>query len=267
MILLDLSAVLYFKALKMDISDYKGLNKLFTREYKRYERQFGKKYGKPVVCSDCSPYWRHEIFPNYKKNRKKPTDFDVDTYKQSYKKIVETIATKTNIIAINVMGLEADDGLFLLSDVVVDGFENMLVTEDKDLIQTKKYCGKDIPIFAPRRKIFITDTDYSLYSHIVRGDASDGIPNIKSDTDTYVTDGKRSKVISKKRLNESKLKKDLKIIHNDESIYSRFLLNHTLIDMRNIPTEYKKKLRVAFGEQLNMYHDVRLIQTTKFFLR
>ena len=71
-----------------------------------------------------------------------------------------------------------------------------------------------------------------LIEHIIKGDVSDGIPNVLSDSDTFVVESKRQKPCGKKKI--SQIKENLE----DESIQDNLERNQKLIDMTKIPNEY-----------------------------
>ena len=47
------------------------VRKSIVRVIGRIAKKFGPEYGKVVLCYDDKNYWRREIFPFYKQNRKK----------------------------------------------------------------------------------------------------------------------------------------------------------------------------------------------------
>ena len=86
-------------------------------------------------------------------------------------------------------------------------------------------------------------------THIIKGDKSDGIPNILSDDDTFVNQ-KRQKPISQKKIN---------LWINQEPTYfcttkkelDNYTRNKILIDMDCIPDELEDKILVEYNTQLN----------------
>ena len=54
-----------------------------------------------------------------------------------------------------------------------------------------------------QKKFVVVDNPKTfLFEHIVKGDSSDGVPNVLSEDDCFVTDGKHQKPITRKRLEE-----------------------------------------------------------------
>ena len=70
---------------------------------------------------------------------------------------------------------------------------------DKDFIQLQKY--KNVSQYSPITKKFVNGEDPALYlkEHILKGDASDGIPNVLSPDNTFV-DGLRQRPLGKKKI-------------------------------------------------------------------
>ena len=64
----------------------------------------------------------------------------------------------------------------------------MILSGDKDFIQLHKY--KNVTQYSPITKKFVNgiDPDEYLYEHILKGDVSDGVPNVLSVDNTF-TDG------------------------------------------------------------------------------
>ena len=74
MILIDLSQTIYsviFQNAKEGLSE-SMVRSMTLVTLLSYKKQFGQKYGNPVVAVDSmTGYWRRDIFPHYKMNRKK----------------------------------------------------------------------------------------------------------------------------------------------------------------------------------------------------
>jgi hypothetical protein len=115
---------------------------------------------------------------------------------------------------LHVNGAEADDVIAVMAkwsqsnQLLTEGlFEEpqkmLIVSSDKDFIQLQKY--KNVRQWSPMQKKFVqgSQKDVIEYTveHIVKGDSGDGIPNILSKDDTFVS-GERQKPFSSKRLPE-----------------------------------------------------------------
>ena len=84
--------------------------------------------------------------------------------------------------------------------------------------------------------------DFTI-EHIVKGDAGDGVPNILSKDDVFVT-GDRQKPVSAKRLAEF-YEKGIDACRNDEE-RRNWQRNATLVAFDNIPKSVKDEILEAY---------------------
>ncbi|CAB5221043.1 RnaseH [uncultured Caudovirales phage] len=204
-----------------------------------YNNKFGEKYGEMVIACDDKNYWRKQIFPYYKANRKKARDkseLDWNTIFEYFNKIRSEIQEYFPYRLIKIDTAEADDIIAtLVKKYSVEGEEIMILSGDKDFIQLHKY--PNVKQYDPVRKKMIHHDDPSkyLFEHIMKGDAGDGVPNILSDDDTFVTD-KRQKPMTQKKMDQ--------IYYSPEQIDSAYMRNFSrnqqMIDLTYIP-EYISK--------------------------
>jgi len=86
MILIDNTQII----LSSIFSQYKGpdevneemIRHITLNTYRYYRNRFFQDYGELVICQDAGNYWRKEIFPYYKHNRKKAQAKDEFYWKQ-----------------------------------------------------------------------------------------------------------------------------------------------------------------------------------------
>lgn len=221
-----------------------------------FKKRFSKQYGTPVVCVDEKPYWREAIHPYYKKNRKKARDdskIDWKAFGENFAQVKEDIDEYSPYPCIRVPRAEADDGISVLTQYAYARREPvMIISSDKDMIQLQaKYKG--VKQFSPNRKKLLTtkDADYDLLTHIVKGDAVDGIPNIFSRDDILVNpDGERQKSVTKKMLQEVHECDDpLDWDALDDESRKKFKRNRMLIDATYIPERLKDRIIESYEEQ------------------
>lgn len=97
--------------------------------------------------------------------------------------------------------------------------------------------------YSPRLKEFMVETDPELYRRtmIITGDAGDGVPNIMSDDDTFVTPAKRQKPMTAKRL---KAYLDMHFSEMPEDIQKAHERNRKMIDLvqPSIPDDLVKEI-------------------------
>jgi len=110
----------------------------------------------------------------------------------------------------------------------------MIVSGDKDFIQLQRF--KNVEQYAPiQKKVVGDDVDPKnfLIEQILKGDRSDGVPNVLSPDDIFVT-GEKQKPVTKKRIHELGLLRSF-----DRQIQKNIDRNIQLIDLTKIPKVYE----------------------------
>ena len=214
---------------------------------KSYKKKYGKTHGEVVICCDGRNYWRKGYYAHYKANRKKARDAsDLD-----WKMVFDTLGTiREDIVkhfpykVMHIDNCEADDIIAVLTKQTQEfGFNEpvMIVSADHDFKQLHKY--KNVNQFSPMTKKLVTAKQSELHAsyieHIVKGDAGDGIPNILSKDDVFVT-GTRQTTVSAKRLAEF-IENGEAACRNDEEIRN-YARNQTLIDFHFIPGDVQNTI-------------------------
>ena len=226
----------------MVLNSIRGINKKFRKDY-----------GELVIASDGKHSWRKQIFPNYKANRKKnreqsghdwETIFDVINRIKSeliefmpYKLIEVETAEADDVIAVLIRKMEKIVGPNHAKKILI-------VSGDKDFIQLHNEWVKQYnPIL---NKYVGKDETPSIYikEHILKGDRSDGVPNILSDDNVFV-EGRRQRPLSKKKINELICAGFLYTALNDEE-RKNYDRNQKLIDLTYIPQELEEKIKSEF---------------------
>lgn len=214
---------------------------------KSYKKKYGQDYGDVVVCCDGRNYWRRQYFEHYKASRKKNREAsDLD-----WKMIFDTLGTIRDEIKENfpykVMHLdqcEADDIIAVLTQQTQEfGFnENvMIVSSDKDFKQLHKFGN--VKQYSPLLRKMITAKKSEIHenyiTHIVKGDTGDGIPNILSKDDCFVTSTRQTPV-SAKRLAEF-MENGIDACRSDEE-KRNWQRNQVLVNFEMIPEDIKKTI-------------------------
>jgi hypothetical protein len=197
-----------------------------------------------VLCLDGRNYWRKKIFPYYKQNRKKSQEkqtFDWKTFHESFNIIKQEFTENLPYKVIEVEGAEADDIIAVLCTIFGNQRDVVVVSSDKDLLQIQMNLASRVKQYSPFHKKFLQAdyNSYSLFEHVVKGDPGDGIPNILSDDDVFLCEGKRSRPIRSSQIEAwSKFGLDNpEGFCNDLVELEKFRRNRTLIDLRMIPKE------------------------------
>jgi hypothetical protein len=236
---------------------------------KSYKRKFGKEYGDLVLCYDSKRYWRRSFFEHYKSNRKKDREKSghdwnsiFDVLNQVRQEIKENLPYRVVVVE----GTEADDVIAVLckeQGIINTRLQNnmqppskvLILSGDKDFIQLQKYSF--VKQYNPVQKKYVDGVDPKVYvmEHVVKGDRSDGIPNIFSQDDTFAI-GMRQKPVPRKLLNilvNSNLSD-----HLNEQQMKNWERNSTLIDLEKIPANVADDI-------LNEYYSVSPAPKSKLY--
>jgi 5'-3' exonuclease len=231
-----------------------------------YRARFTEDYGEVVICCDSRHYWRKDYFPNYKANRKvdrKKSEYNWDLIFETLNKIRDEIKENFPYKVIEVYGAEADDIIATLSKSEKDN--TIIISSDKDFIQLHSDTIKQ---YSPVVKKFIDNKNPKQYlkEHIIKGDRSDGVPNVLSADDTFISD-KRQKPIRKTviaELLEEMNRFEPTLLYNivrcpKDTWIRNWQRNETLIDLTKIPQNLAFSIQQEFenvktGKRENLFN-------------
>jgi len=247
MILVDLNQVLisnYMAQTKgQEMPNIAMFRHMVLNSIRGYNLKFKEEYGEQILCSDASDPWRRELFPNYKYQRRQGREENPDTWINLFDIIMEVkdeISQNLPYMVLHVDNAEADDIIAILCREANNNKEKvMIVSGDKDFIQLQKY--DKVKQYSPIQKKFVgTDLNPVVFLHeqIIKGDRSDGIPNILSDDNVFVT-GEKQQPIHKKRLEEWSKLDNIPLGSITRLNYQR---NKKLIDLEEIPIKLKENI-------------------------
>ena len=179
-----------------------SIRRSIVRVLARIQKQFGAEYGTMVLCYDDKSYWRSQVFPYYKKNRKQEREtskYDWDLVFSVLNTIRDEIRRNLPYYVIQVQGAEADDVIATLTRRHHIEEKILILSADKDFIQLQTH--DNVKQYDPIRNRWIECEDPVNYlqEHIIRGDRSDGIPNILT-CDDAIVNGKAQKKMSKLKI-------------------------------------------------------------------
>lgn len=253
MILIDLNQVLISNLMQQIGSNPKVkldedlIRHMVLNSLRSYVKQFKQKYGEIVVCCDSRRYWRRDVFPFYKSNRRKDrekSDFDWNLIFETLGTIRQELKENFPYRVLEVEGAEADDIIAVLSARAAPNEQVLILSSDKDFVQLQKY--QNVVQYSPILKRYVEAGDPHLYvkEHIIRGDRGDGIPNFLSADNTFAL-GERQKVINSKKLAEWLHKTPEDFCVNDNMLrgYKR---NQMLVDLDFIPETIKQSIVEAY---------------------
>ena len=201
-----------------------------------YVKKFKESHGPEVVIAcDNKNYWRRDIFPYYKASRKKAREasgHDWNTIFECLNKIRDELRDHSPYKVITVDTCEADDIIATLTMKHSATQPIMILSSDKDFAQLQRY--PNVQQYSPILKKYIKEPLplLQLKQLIIRGDKGDGIPNILSADDVFVT-GSRQKPITETKI-IGWMNQDAKEFCNEDMLRN-FSRNETLIDLSKIP--------------------------------
>ena len=240
MILVDLNQVLISNLMaqvrgKSDVKPNKDMIRhMVLNSLRGFNVKFKDEYGTMVLCSDAGDPWRRDFFPNYKYSRKQARldgPFDWDNIFNIITEIKNEVRDNFPYVVMYVENSEADD---IIATLVKQQTEDkyLIVSGDKDFVQLQHYGN--VYQWSPLLKGYIGENEDPvkfLREQIIKGDRSDGVPNILSDDEVFVRN-ERQKPIKAKQLEEWTDIENIPLGAETKKYYNR---NKKLIDLSQIP--------------------------------
>ena len=234
--------------LKMNNSktiDESMVRHMILNSIRMYRKEHHSEYGEVVLTWDSKHSWRRDYFPEYKASRRKgreESDLDWDDIFGTLNKIRNEIKENFPYKYLEVFGAEADDIIGFLCEENKDE-KIMIISGDKDFIQLQKY--PNVKQWSPITKKDVNGFNPTTYlkEHILRGDTSDGVPNVLSPDNTF-TDGLRQRPLTRKKIQSWLVGGGSD--WNDE-VKRNFQRNSTLIDLSRTPEELKNQIRLEYN--------------------
>ena len=208
-----------------------------------HNKKFRKEYGQMVIACDSGNVWRRQAFPNYKAGRKETREKSEHDWTMIFdilSKVKNEIKEFLPYKVIEVESVEADDIIAVLCRRTNE--KVLILSGDKDFIQLH---NDRIKQYNPVLNKFVGQGENpSLYirEHILKGDRSDGIPNVLSDDNVFI-EGRRQRPLSKKKI-EAWCNEIVPTFNEEEQ--KNYDRNKTLIDLNCIPREFEDKINREF---------------------
>ena len=216
--------------------------------------QFSNEYGEIIIACDSKNYWRKNYFPYYKASRKKAyesSEIDWNSIFDFFKKIKAELREFFKYRVIEIDEAEADDIIGTLAlnfgNFLNTGEKILIISGDKDFIQLQKYGN--IKQYDPVRKTNITHHNPNdfLVEHIIKGDTSDGVPNILSKSDIFVVGGRQTPLTAKRLSMYTDMIKTNQEFTDE--IKNNFERNKKLIELSQIPDNIQSKIMSEYENQ------------------
>ena len=252
MILLDFSQTMIGSFMAMgkgsivveeDLLRHTVLNSI--RQYKHQFRHVD--HGGFVICCDSPKNWRKESFPEYKANRKKRRETDSTDWTSLFEFLHQMIADLREYFPYKVMRVERAEADDIIAVLTQEEMKNptTIISSDKDFIQLQKYEG--VQQWSPLTKSFVIgNPEESLWEKLIKCDVGDGVPNILSSDDTLVTEGKRQRPVSKKKMELWKTDRS----DWNEDMKRNFNRNEMMVDLEKTPESIRINIINQFREQV-----------------
>ena len=242
---------------------------MILNSVRMYRTMFNEDYGEMFLAYDSKSYWRREFFPQYKSNRRKNREED----NKDWDSIFEVLNQIKNEIkeflpykVVETYGAEADDVIATLCKHY-QSEKIMIVSGDKDFIQLQKY--DNVSQYSPVTKKLVNGVDPNVYikEHVLKGDKSDGVPNVLSPDHTF-TDELRQRPLTSKKMHDI-LATEIDDL-NDE-LKRNYQRNFKLINLDNIPEKLELDILDDFkgascgnrSKLLNYFIEKRLTSLTE----
>ena len=243
--LVDFSQIVigsYMTASKYADVDMDVLRPPVLNSLRIYRTKFIEEYGELILCCDDRKTWRKEMFPNYKASRKKSRQVSGIDWQNLYdclNQLKDELRYWFPYKLIQIEKAEADDIIATLVGLISE--RTLILSSDKDFVQLQ---GFNVRQYSPMQKKYVDgNAKWSLHEKIVRGDVGDGIPNIMSDDNVFVDEGRRQKPITAKKVDawynlDPNMYCDSEMLRN----YNR---NKQLVDLDEIP----ESIRINISKQ------------------
>lgn len=263
MLLLDLSQVMisnimaqvgpHADAIQPDLVRHMIINTIRSLKVK-----FGNEYGELVIACDDRKYWRRDIFPHYKGNRKQDRDkssIDWPALFEIINQIKQELKDHFPYRVVQVEHVEADDVIATLcmkfGSELNNGNKIMILSGDKDFVQLQRFGN--VSQFDPvqKKEIKSNDPERFLQMLILSGDRGDGVPNVLSPDDCIVT-GVRQKALREKKIDEI-LNTPYESLPAD--IQRNWSRNKQMIDLSMIPSTIQQSILKEYESQAGKPRD------------
>ena len=251
MIILDFSQVM-ISNLMMQLGNHTNIpieeglfRHMVINSLRSYKSKFSEEFGEIIIACDDKNYWRKQVFPYYKANRKKNRDaseIDWAHVFECFNKIKQEIKEYFPYRVVQVDSAEADDIIATLVGEYgtdLNGPTKILILSgDKDFIQLHSYGN--VKQYDPVRKKWISHNDPKrfLFEQILKGDTGDGVPNVLSPDAVFVSGG-RQRPLTQKKID--KIYSDGGVML-DPTADRNYMRNKQMIDLSMIPDSIKNEV-------------------------
>lgn len=205
-----------------------------------------------LFAKDGYKLWRRErLYEGYKSHRKTTRDaspVDFNLVFQVFDRIWVELKNILPYRFVTLEHIEVDDIIYEAIQSEYDSYDSFQIYScDADFVQVLRH--DKVELYNPRVCEFVSpeDSEFDLFEKIIRGDKSDGIPNIYSESMQ-----ERQKSIFTAAIKgwyaDKESFKDF-IRQQPKEVQKHFVRNRRLIDMRFIPDDIKDEILRALKEE------------------
>ena len=253
MILIDYNQIALSNIIVQKLNDENMIRHMILNSIRMYNKKYRDQYGQMVICCDGPNTWRKQYFPEYKAARKKNRDDSSVDWQEIFRilnLVRDEIRENLPYKVIHLDGCEADDiiGTLVLETQEFGKDEPVkIISSDKDFIQLHRF--KNVSQFSPMQKKEVSDKNHHIYrfNHIIKGDAGDGVPNVKSADNVFVEEGLRQTPIRAKQIEEWLDNSERLSEVMDSEVYRNYQRNKKLIDLTEIPENISESIINTFN--------------------
>jgi hypothetical protein len=244
--LVDFSQIVigsYMSASKFTSVDMDVIRPAVLNTLRLYRTKFVSEFGELILCCDDRKSWRKELFPNYKASRKKTRSaapIDWENLYECLNQLKEELTEWFPYKVVQADKAEADDVIAILVGLANE--RTLILSSDKDFIQLHQF---NVRQYSPIQKKFVEgDAKWSLHEKLIKGDVGDGVPNIMSDDNVFIDEGRRQKPITKKKVDAwFDLDPDM---YCDSEMLRNYNRNKQLIDLGEVPESIRINITKQF---------------------
>jgi len=253
MILIDYNQIALSNIIVQKLNDENMIRHMILNSIRMYNKKYRDQYGQMVICCDGPNTWRKQYFPEYKAARKKNRDDSSVDWQEIFRilnLVRDEIRENLPYKVIHLDGCEADDIIGTLALQTQEFWKAepvKIISSDKDFIQLHRF--KNVSQFSPMQKKEVSDKNPHIYrfNHIIKGDAGDGVPNVKSADNVFVEEGLRQTPIRAKQIEEWLDNSERLSEVMDSEVYRNYQRNKKLIDLTEIPENISESIINTFN--------------------
>lgn len=249
MILIDYNAIAISNVVAGGIDVEENMVRhMILNSIRMHRANHKEQYGEVVICCDGGNNWRKEYFPQYKHKRKsarKESTMDWTELFRITNMVLEEIKVNFPWKVVEVDDCEADDiiGELVRGTQEFGQHEDvMIISGDKDFAQLQKF--PNVSQYSPVQKKYIKEENprLQIWNLVLKGDTSDGVPNVLSSDNCFV-DGIRQTPLRQNKIDQ--LIEDPKSLGHE--VYRNYTRNLNLIDLEYTPDRIKQKIQNVYN--------------------